>query len=79
MTKPIKWLRNIAIVAIVVILYIALKVFVGAVNTPIPGKKFDASAVGNRITVPAGFSIGLYAENVENARPLKFSRKATCW
>lgn len=77
MTKSMKWLRNIAItiVAIVVILYIALKVFVGAVNTPIPGKTFDPSAVGNRITVPDGFSIGLYAENVENARLLKFTQQ----
>lgn len=75
MTRPIKWLRNIAIVivAIAAILYIALKVFVGAVNTPIPGKTFDPSTVGSRITVPDGFSIGLYADNVENARLLKFT------
>ncbi|MEH6912135.1 MAG: PQQ-dependent sugar dehydrogenase [Oceanicoccus sp.] len=76
MTKPIKWIRNIAIVIVVLLLtlYIVMKVFVGAVNTPIPGKEFDATTVGTRIMVPEGFSIGLYAEKVENARLLTFTR-----
>jgi glucose/arabinose dehydrogenase len=76
MTKPIKWIRNIAIAiaALLLILYVVMKVFVGAVNTPIFGKEFDVTAVGKRITVPDGFSIGLYAEKVENARLLAFTR-----
>ncbi len=76
MTKPMKWIRNIvmAILALLLILFIMMKVFVGAVNTPIPGKEFDVTAVGTRITVPDGFSIGLYADNVENARLLTFTR-----
>ena len=75
MTKPIKWIRHIAIaiVAVLISLYLFIKVFVGAVNTPIPGKEFDATTVGSRITVPDGFSIGLYAEKVENARLLAFT------
>jgi glucose/arabinose dehydrogenase len=75
MTKLIKWIRHIAIaiVAVLISLYLVIKVFVGAVNTPIPGKEFDATTVGSRITVPDGFSIGLYAEKVENARLLAFT------
>lgn len=76
MIQPMKWIRNIAIaiVALLLTLYIVMKIFVGAVNIPIPGKEFDVTAVGQRITVPDGFSIGLYADNVENARLLTFTR-----
>ena len=77
MSTTLKWIRNIVIVlvAIVLVLYLLIRVFVGAVNTPISGKEFDSSAVGNRIQVPAGFSIGIYAEKVENARLLRFTQQ----
>ena len=78
MTKPIKWL--LAIVAtfltLALVLYIAMRVFVGAVdldavlNNP---AEFNPANVGSQIQVPDGFSIGTFAADLTGARVLRFS------
>ncbi|MBT4519079.1 MAG: oxidoreductase [Halieaceae bacterium] len=75
MTNSKKWARNVtlAVVSLGLILFLALKIVVGAVNTPLFGKEFDRADLGRRITAPAGFSVGLFADNVENARLLRFT------
>jgi len=55
------------------VLYIGIRFYVGAVNFPLGGEPLDPKLLGQRITVPEGFSIGIYA-NVENARVIRFSR-----
>ena len=76
MAKPLKWMLIFVgvILFIVLILGIAVRFFVGAVNFPTGGGEFDPSIVGQRIVVPDGFSIGLYARDISSARVLRFSR-----
>jgi len=77
MTTAIRWLRNsvLILVVLLLLLYMAVRVFVGGVNIPVLGNDFDASAVGNRISAAEGFSISLYAEQVDNARLLRFTNE----
>ena len=78
MTQPIKWLLAIVATLLVVALalYIAMRVFVGAVDLDAvlnnPGE-FNAANVGSQIQVPEGFSIGTFATNLTGARVLRFS------
>ncbi|MBL4682404.1 MAG: PQQ-dependent sugar dehydrogenase [Pseudomonadales bacterium] len=61
------------ITLIILVLYIGVRFYVGAINFPLGGEPIDPKLLGQRITVPAGFSIGIYAD-VENARVIRFSR-----
>lgn len=58
----------------ILVLYVGVRLYVGPVNFPIGGEPIDPALVGQRITVPEGFSIGIYA-NVDNARVIRFSRQ----
>lgn len=71
-----KWLVRIilGLVAIVVLLLILVRIFVGAVNVPLGSVTADGQILAQRIVVPAGFSMGLWAADVPNARVLRFSR-----
>ena len=78
MTKPIKWLLAIVVtlLTLALVLYIAMRVFVGAVdldavlNNP---AEFNPANVGSQIRVPDGFSIGTFAADLTGARVLRFS------
>lgn len=76
MTKLFKWLRNslIFFIALGLFLFIFVKFYIGAVNVPVFSKDFDSSVTRQRITVAEGFSVSIYAENVENARLLRFTQ-----
>jgi glucose/arabinose dehydrogenase len=59
---------------VILVLYVVIRMYVGAVNTPLKGNSIDPSLIGQQITVPEGFAISIYAE-LENARVLRFSRR----
>ena len=71
-----KWLIGIALVIMLLGggLYGLVSYYVGAVNLAVPNDDLRASEVVAGLEVPAGFSIGIYADNVRNARLLRFSR-----
>ncbi|MDK1025581.1 MAG: PQQ-dependent sugar dehydrogenase [Gammaproteobacteria bacterium] len=71
-----KWLIRIlgSFVAILVLLLILVRIFVGAVNVPMGSTTADRQMLAERIVVPAGFSMGLWAADVPNARVVRFSR-----
>ncbi|MBV1877062.1 MAG: PQQ-dependent sugar dehydrogenase [Pseudomonadales bacterium] len=75
--RPVKWLRNIFIAVVLgaVLLWLMIRFMVGAVNFPLPVDTFDPAAVNDRLRVPDGFSIGIYAAGVDNARLLRFTRQ----
>ncbi len=62
------------LLTLILVLVVAARLYVGGVNFPLGGDDYDASKVSAGITVPEGFSIGVYAEGVQNARVLRFSR-----
>jgi glucose/arabinose dehydrogenase len=59
---------------VTLVLYVVVRVNVGGVNFPLESDPLDPALVGQRITVPEGFAIGIYAE-VDNARVLRFTKK----
>lgn len=75
MNRVSKWAAYATgvITLVLLVLYIGVRLYVGAVNFPLGGEPIDPELVGQRIIVPEGFSIGIYA-NVENARVIRFSR-----
>ncbi len=76
MPKPIKWILWVigTLLFLVIVLIIIARVYVGAVNVALSGD-FDPVAMEKRIKVPDGFSIGLYAKDIQNARVLRFTAK----
>lgn len=71
-----KWIVYIAgFLGLVVLgLYLFVRLYVGAVNVPLSDYELDASAVGQQIVLPEGFSIGIYAKGIPNARLMTFTR-----
>lgn len=71
-----KWISYIAgFLGLVVLgLYLFVKFYVGAVNVPLTDYKFDNSALDQQIVLPEGFSLGIYARDIANARLLAFTR-----
>lgn len=59
---------------VILVLYVVIRMKVGAVNFPLGSESIDPNLVGQQITAPEGFAIGIYAE-VESARVLRFTRK----
>lgn len=70
------WLKYIAIfIAVTTLgLYLFIKFYVGAINTPFGEYLFDKSKMEQQIVLPEGFSIGVYASDIPNARLLLFTR-----
>jgi glucose/arabinose dehydrogenase len=71
-----KWLIRIlgGFVAIVVVLFVLVRIYVGGVNVPLGTVYADGQVLAERIVVPAGFSMGLWAEDVPDARVVRFTR-----
>ena len=71
-----KWLIRIfgSIAAVVVLLFILVRVFVGGVNMPLGTVAADGQILADRIVVAEGFSMGLWAADVPNARVIRFTR-----
>lgn len=71
-----KWLVRIigGFVALLVLLFILVRIFVGGVNVPLASIGADGRILADRIILPAGFSMGLWAAGVPDARVVRFTR-----
>ena len=79
MTKPVKWLLSIVVtfVLLAIVLFVAMRVFVGAVDVDAALNKsseVNPANIGSKIQVPDGFSIGTYADDLIGARVLRFTQ-----
>ncbi len=75
MKSVFKWIAILlGVVFAVLVLFMLYARFVIGVNTPIGEGELDREKLGNQIQLPDGFSIGLYATDVPNARVLRFTR-----
>jgi glucose/arabinose dehydrogenase len=76
MNPGLKWfLYAFAAIAIgIVCLLIVARVIVGPVSLTLGEGSVDSSKLATRITVPEGFSMGVYAANIPKARILRFTR-----
>ncbi len=74
MSGPTKWLVYfLGFLALLAFgLWIFVKTQVGAVNTPITGGDTSEEVLDQKLKVPEGFSVGVYAR-VNNARVVRFS------
>jgi glucose/arabinose dehydrogenase len=84
-----KWLKRIAIglIAIVVVLGVVTWLWLPPVNVPFKGMlanlvpsvfsvpTADAATVKSRLTVPAGYGIGLFARDIPDARMLRLTER----
>ena len=61
------------LVAILVILFIVARLYVGAVNVPVGEIDVDTDLLSQRIKLPDGFDFGVYHGDVPNARILRFT------
>ena len=75
MVKVLKWVMIIVGVLIAVFITFVLyaRFFIG-VNTPIGDGELDTEKLGSQIQLPDGFSMGIYAADVANARIIRFTR-----
>lgn len=76
MPQSIRWLLYSlgALLLLLVLLALAARVYVGGVNVPLGSGQVDEVTVGERLKAPEGFTIGIYANGVPNARILRFTR-----
>ncbi|MBD3645955.1 MAG: PQQ-dependent sugar dehydrogenase, partial [Pseudomonadales bacterium] len=74
MNSVLKFFLYVLIILVVLVggLYVAYRVFVGAVNVPMGDYELDTGALAQRIELPDGFSMGLYGV-VPNARLMRFT------
>lgn len=63
------------LVVLVAAAIVGLKVFVGAVNVPMGSTTANADDLQSRITLPAGFSFEVYADDIPNARELRLTQR----
>lgn len=61
------------LLAVVVILIIVARLYVGAVNVPMGEGKVDADLLSQRIKLPDGFDFEVYAADIPNARIIRFT------
>ena len=61
------------LLAILVILFIVARLYVGAVNVPVGEIDVDTDLLSQRIKLPDGFDFGVYHGDVPNARILRFT------
>jgi glucose/arabinose dehydrogenase len=64
----------IGVLLVALVIFLLYLRFVIGVNLPIGEGKLDKEKLEQQIELPDGFSIGLYATDVPNARILRFSR-----
>ncbi|MDA0789309.1 MAG: PQQ-dependent sugar dehydrogenase [Proteobacteria bacterium] len=71
-----KWIKyGVGGLAILIAGFLVLvRLYVGAVNTPIGDYEFSSTALENQIQLPEGFTLGVYGAQIPNARMLRFSR-----
>jgi len=62
-------------VVIIAITWLFVRYYVGAVNLPLLNVTATPELVTQRIRVPEGFSIGLWADEIPSARVLRFTRE----
>jgi len=62
------------IILFVIGFFLFVRVYVGGVNVPIGEAEFDPQALENRIQLPDGFSLGIFAAELPNARVIRFTQ-----
>lgn len=76
MNRVLKWslyaLGGIAVVVVGLLVFVRFNV--GAVNFPLGQAQLDSAHLAERIRLPDGFSMGVYAANIPRARMLRFTR-----
>ena len=75
MNKAVKWLLYVlaAVLLVVAGLYIYVRITIGAVNFTTGQVSPSTSKLASRIKLPPGFSMGVYAANIPNARLMRFT------
>jgi len=75
LVRFLKWVMIIVGILIAALILFALYArFIIGVNTPIGAGELDTEKLGSQIQLPNGFSMGIYAANVANARVIRFTR-----
>lgn len=76
MNKIVKWLLIIAGVLLLVLflLFLFARFYIG-VNTPLGDGELNTSRLDSQIQLPDGFSMGVYAKDIPNARVIRFSHR----
>jgi glucose/arabinose dehydrogenase len=76
MNKIVKWLLVIAgaLVLAIFLFFLYARYYIG-VNTPIGDGELNTSRLDSQIQLPDGFSMGVYAKDVPDARLLRFTHR----
>jgi glucose/arabinose dehydrogenase len=76
MNKFVKWFLIVAgtLVLALIVFFLYARFYIG-VNTPLGDGELDTSTLESQIQLPDGFSMGVYARDIPNARLLRFTRR----
>lgn len=61
------------LLALVMVVIMAARMYVGAVNVPMGEGKVDVDLLRQRIVLPAGFDFSVYYDDIANARIIRFT------
>jgi glucose/arabinose dehydrogenase len=72
-----KILRRIIIglLGLIVVGVIIVKLFVGAINVPVVSRPVEPGKLEERVQLPPGFQLSIFAKDIPGARMLRFTRK----